>query len=380
MNDIIEHEGGQAQSMSMVQHLAKAEIDQQISTAHAFPRSLTKICQNVLSMVTLSQSAAEKCTYALPRGGKPITGPSIRLAEIVASQWGNCRVGARVVHVDRREMWVEAEGVFHDLESNTATTARVRRRISDRQGRLFSDDMIIVTGNAACSIAKRNAILGGVPEAIWGESYEAAISTVRGDVKTLVERRESTMKAMAAFGLTPDQVYASLGIDGEKDFTLDHITTMRATYSALKNDEITVEEILKTIDGDHGGRKVGSIASPKAKPKPKPEPKPKPVEKPEPVEKPDPVRTVDEKLEESKPEPKEDETPHDPETGEIKEDAAISDDAIYQDLFNNIVNDLMDAPDTDGVIDLYKPEIDKMLQHAPDLHAQLMEEVKAAKE
>lgn len=164
MNEIVEHQGG---APSLVQHLVRAEIDMQISTAHQYPRSLTKISRNVLSLVTISAKAAEKCTYALPRGGKPITGPSIRLAEIVASQYGNCRIGARVVHVDRVEKYIEAEGIFHDLETNTATTARVRRRISDRNGKLLNDDMIIVTGNAACSIAKRNAIFGGVPEALW---------------------------------------------------------------------------------------------------------------------------------------------------------------------------------------------------------------------
>ena len=42
MNEIIEHEGNKPADLSMVQHLAKAEIDQQIATAHAYPRSLSK--------------------------------------------------------------------------------------------------------------------------------------------------------------------------------------------------------------------------------------------------------------------------------------------------------------------------------------------------
>jgi hypothetical protein len=46
----------------------------------------------------------------------------------------------------------------------------VRRRIFDSRGRLFNDDMITVTGNAACAIAKRNAILSGVPKSAFGTS------------------------------------------------------------------------------------------------------------------------------------------------------------------------------------------------------------------
>jgi ribosome modulation factor len=226
----------------MVQALVKAEIDTQIATAHAYPRSVARAMVNIKSLVTISQDAAEECNYALPRGGKPITGPSVRLAEIVASQWGNCRVGARVVHVDRFEKYVEAEGIFHDLETNMSTTARVRRRIVDSKGRLFNDDMIVVTGNAACSIAKRNAILGGIPKAVWNDAYQVALATVKGDVKTLPERRAACFKAFAAFGIKPEQIFENLEIAGAEDINLDHLATLIAMHKAIKDGEQQVED------------------------------------------------------------------------------------------------------------------------------------------
>ncbi|KAG1166891.1 hypothetical protein G6F35_017935 [Rhizopus arrhizus] len=106
-------------------------------------------------MVTLSQSIAEQCVYALPRDGKTIEGPSARFAEVIASAWGNNRAGARVI--DDKGEFIIAQGVFHDLERNVAITYEVQRRIVDRQGRRFKPDMIGVTANAACSIALRNA-------------------------------------------------------------------------------------------------------------------------------------------------------------------------------------------------------------------------------
>jgi hypothetical protein len=245
-----------APAQSLVGQLVKAEIDQQIATAHAYPRSVSRVVKNVLSLVTISPAAAEECGYALPRGKKPILGPSIRLAEIVASQWGNCRVGARVVHVDRFEKYVEAEGVFHDLETNTATTARVRRRIVDSHGRLFNDDMIVVTGNAACSIAKRNAILAGVPKAVWNEAYEAAMKTVKGEVKTLPERRGAAFKAFAAFGVKPEQIFAALEVAGEEDIGLEEIATLIAMHKAIKEGEQKVEDYFPDMGkrkGDGGG-------------------------------------------------------------------------------------------------------------------------------
>ncbi|TGP28244.1 hypothetical protein EN875_032320 [Mesorhizobium sp. M2D.F.Ca.ET.232.01.1.1] len=235
--------GYQTGNQSLAVSIAMAEVDQQIITARAYPRSVDTALKNILTLATLDDETSAECIYALPRGGKPIKGPSIRLAEIIQSQWGNNRVGTRVVHVDRFEKYVEAEGIYHDLETNAATTARVRRRISDRQGRVLTDDMIIVTGNAAAQIAKRNAILGGVPKAVWRKAYAAAEKVIAGDIKTLVERRGEAMKAFAAFGVAPERVFAVLEINGLDDVTLDHMTTLIGMHSALKSGESTVEEM-----------------------------------------------------------------------------------------------------------------------------------------
>ena len=230
-------------NQSLAISLARAEVDQQITTARAYPRSITQAVKNITTLSTLDEKSAEECIYALPRGGKPIKGPSIRLAEIIASQWGNCRVGARVVHVDRVEKYVEAEGVFHDLESNTATTARVRRRLSDKNGKLLNDDMIVVTGNAACAIAKRNAILGAVPKAVWRKAYDSVERVIAGDVKTLAVRRDTAMKAFAMFGVKPEQIFEALGVVGMDDINGDHIVTLVGMHSALKSGEETVESL-----------------------------------------------------------------------------------------------------------------------------------------
>jgi hypothetical protein len=236
-------QGFSDQNSSLAVQLVRAEVDQQITTAKAYPRSIDRAIKNIKSLATLDEQSAMECIYALPRGGNPIKGPSIRLAEIIATQWGNCRVGARVVHVDRVEKYVEAEGVFHDLETNVVTTARVRRRISDKQNRLLKDDMIIVTGNAACSIAKRNAILGSVPKGVWRNSYDAVEKVLAGDIKTLSVKRIEVMKAFAAFGVTPERVYTAINIKGDADISADHLITLYGMYQSLKSGEETVESL-----------------------------------------------------------------------------------------------------------------------------------------
>ena len=220
--------------------LNKSEIDQQIATAHAYPRSIKKFRDDALQMVTLTESVAAGCIYALPRDGKVIEGPSARCAEVIASAWGNCRAGARVVS-DQGE-FVTAQGVFHDLERNVAITYEVQRRITGKSGKRFSADMIGVTANAACSIALRNAILKGVPKAFWSDIYEAARKCAAGNAASLVTRRAEAIKAFAVYGIKEEQILKTLNRPGVADVTLDDLVILRGMYTAIKEGETTPEE------------------------------------------------------------------------------------------------------------------------------------------
>ncbi|MHC2250966.1 hypothetical protein ACVILK_000658 [Bradyrhizobium embrapense] len=237
--------------------ILKAEIDSQIATAKAFPRSIHKAIENICTLATLDEETAAECLYALVRkkkqrgrGGqteetenKPIEGPSIRLAEIAAQCWGNNRIKSRVITVNKKDGWVEALGVFHDLETNMASEATIRRNILTSGGHVFSNDMITVTGNAAAAIAKRNAILAGIPRGIYRRAYQDARAIVAGNQATLGQNREKAIAAFASFGVTADQIFESLDVEGEGDIKLDHIVTLRGMFMALKNGEATVEEM-----------------------------------------------------------------------------------------------------------------------------------------
>ena len=242
MSDI--EEGREVTAMSVESGTAalinRSEIDMQISTAHKFPRSIKRFRQEALAMVTLNEQIAESCIYALPRGNKTIEGPSARFAEVVASAWGNCRAGARVV--SDQGNFVTAQGIFHDLERNVAITYEVQRRITDSRGRRYNDDMIGVTGNAASSIALRNAILKGVPKAFWSEMYDAARRTVMGDIKTLANRRAEAMAVFQRYGVLPERVFAKLGVAGEQDITLEHLVVLRGIVTAIKDGDTTAEQ------------------------------------------------------------------------------------------------------------------------------------------
>ncbi|TPN34750.1 hypothetical protein [Mesorhizobium sp. B1-1-6] len=239
--------GMSGSNQSLAVQLAMAELNQDVTTARAFPRSVAAVMRNITELVMLDEQTAKECVYAVPRDGKTIRGPSIRLAEIIASQWGNCHCASRVVHVDKIEKYVESEGIFHDLETGLKRTARTRKNISKRDGGLYSQDMIMTAGNAAASIGMREAILKGVPKAVWRQAFEHAENVIRGDVTTLVERREDAMKALAGIGVTPERVFAAVGVAGIEEIGLDELTDLYAMYQGVKSKETDVDEVFPAV-------------------------------------------------------------------------------------------------------------------------------------
>lgn len=231
--------------------VSRQEIDTQIATAHKFPRSVRQFQQDVTDLTTRSVAIAAECSYALPRDGKLIEGPSIRFAEALIFSWGNCRTAARIMGDDGS--FVIAQGMFHDLQKNSAVSFEVRRRILDRNGKRYGADMIGVTGNAAAAIALRNAVLHGVPKAFWNELWEAARRVAKGDHKTLPNRRAEAVKMFQGYGVSSERLLAFLGLADIADIDTDHLMVLRGMVQAFRDNESTPEQIF----GD-----------PQAKPKP----------------------------------------------------------------------------------------------------------------
>jgi hypothetical protein len=221
--------------------LNQSEISTQIATAKRYPRSVTKFIAEATSLVALNDVVADECIYSLPRDGKTIEGPSARFAEICAYSWGNCRSAARVV--DESAEFVTAQGVHWDLEKNTAIGYEVKRRITDKHGRRYKPDMIGVTANAACSIALRNAILKGIPKALWSSVYDTARKTIMGDFQTLANRRAVILQNYQKFGVSPERVFEKLQLRGEEDITLEHILILKGMLNALKEGDTTPEDL-----------------------------------------------------------------------------------------------------------------------------------------
>lgn len=229
--------------------ITKAEIDTQIATAKAFPRSLKMFHDRALSMATLTEDIAASCSYSLPRGGKTLEGPSVRLAEIVVSSFGNIRSGARVIANDGKT--ITAQGICHDLETNNSVTVEIKRRITDKNGKTFNEDMQTVTGNAACAIAFRNAVFKVVPAALCQDIYDKAKEVARGTAETLVKRRDKAIDYFNSIGVKNEQIISVLEIKKIEDIDLDKLSILTGMKAAIKNGEATVTSLFEKTDSDY---------------------------------------------------------------------------------------------------------------------------------
>lgn len=238
-----------AQPLPVIQAdaIERAAVDTQVATAKQYPRDITRAINNSIAIATMDLATAQSCSYALPRGGKPITGPSVHLAKLIVSNWGNMRIEAKVIGVTDRQ--VVSKGTCWDLENNVAASFEVRRSIIGRGGQRFSDDMITVTGNAANSIAFRNAVFAVIPKAVTDRVYQAAQHAVTGDLSDqdmLLARRKKCIDFFREeYAISEQEVIALCGKQTVNQIKAPEIALLLGITQSLADGDTTVDELMR---------------------------------------------------------------------------------------------------------------------------------------
>lgn len=230
---------------SAVEAMTRAEVDVAIATAHRFPREIAKVKQNMLAIATLDQETAEACFYALPRGGKTIEGPSVRLAEIAVSSYGNLSAGSRIIAVvaHGEAPHVVVQAVAKDLEKNITISVEKRRRIVKKRSKdSIDEDDINLAANACSAICFRDAVFKVVPLAIIKPVFEAARKVAIGDQRTLSDRRTKCFDTFAKMGVTKERVLARMEVKTIEEINLDHLQTLLGLHNAIKEGEVNLDE------------------------------------------------------------------------------------------------------------------------------------------
>lgn len=225
--------------------MQELELVAQRQAAVDRPRNMAAVKTHMLEVATLDRETAEACFYALPRGGKTIFGPSVRLAEIALASFGNSRCGCRIINVDTKSEnpHVIVQAVAMDLENNVAISIEKRRRIVKKRGRAeIDDDDVNLATNAAIAIAFRDAVFKIIPGAIIKPVMEAAKKLAIGDSKSLENRRARAIEAFAKMGVSADRILAVLGKDSVDKIDFEDIQMLLGLHNAIRDGATTIDE------------------------------------------------------------------------------------------------------------------------------------------
>jgi len=282
----VEHVEAAAVEVNALEVMERAAVDVQIATAHRYPRDIDTFIDKAKKMVSVDEETAASCIYRRPvgkdddsSGQKFVEGESIRLAEIVAANYGNLRIGVIISEMNPR--YVKAIGYAHDLESNVATKAEVVESTVTKYGKPYSERMRLVVAKAAQSKARRDAIFSVVPKSLCKPIIEKARQIILGNQKPLEQRREAVKIWLSKLAIEPIRVFAALDVEGIHDLGDDELETLTGIRTALRDGEITLDEAFppltfnekeketdKSIQQDLGSQKVDTPFQGQGKSKP----------------------------------------------------------------------------------------------------------------
>ena len=237
----------------------RVNIDTQVATARRFPRNLKNVLENILFLATQDKETAENCFYAIKRDGKVVRGASIRLAEIISNCYGNLRASARVIANDGK--MITAQGICWDLENNVAYSIEVKRKITNKEGRSFSEDMQVITANAACSIAIRNAVFKCVPLAITSSVQEKIKQVIVGKEVDFSTLRGDAVKYFEGQGVPLKSILNLFEKKTIEELTREDIFDLKGIATAIKEGDTTIESAFAVSLKPNGISKASKFLS-----------------------------------------------------------------------------------------------------------------------
>lgn len=289
----------QGANLAIVQQ-QQDEMKMLVTMANQFPRNPEKALDAARSIILMDPETAEDSYYVLPapQGGKePIIGPSIRMAEIIAQQWGRVVFEARLV--EESEKTITVIGRCMDLQTMTVYQETLTRSVwsawkqgkpGPKEGRRYSQSVVINTIRAAQAIVSRNCILKIVPRAYANRLVREAMAIVEGKEKSLEERREAALQYGEKMGLSQADMLAYAGVQSVMELGPDGLRKLRGGFTAVKDGVLSIDDMKVRVEKSEV--KIEDIKAaageqthepPKApaqeKPKPAPTTKPKATEK-----------------------------------------------------------------------------------------------------
>lgn len=213
------------------------EVKGQIFMAKQFPRNVFDAEQRILDNCK-RPALAEQAVYSYPRGGSKVEGPSIRLAEVLAQNWGNLSFGVK--ELEQRAGESVAMAYAWDLETNVRQEKIFTVPHSRKVGKTIKklDDPRDIYEMVANQGARRvrACVLSIIPGDIVDKAVEECNRTLTGQNRSpLKDRIGNALKAFKDnHRVTQQMIEARFGYNVDSFSERDYLDLIKI-FNSLKD-------------------------------------------------------------------------------------------------------------------------------------------------
>lgn len=234
------------------QQRAIAEVQAAMVIARSNPRDPVAAMDRILNACT-RPTLADAAVYQYAKGGSNVSGPSIRLAEAMAQQWGNIKTSVR--ELDQANGVSTVQTIAWDLETgyqcdkvfqvpHLRYTRNGSKKLEDPR------DIYELVANQG-SRRLRACILAVIP----GDVTEAAVTqcevTMKARADTSPEAMAKMVEAFKVFGVTRDQLEKRIQrrIDAIQPA---QVVALKKIYASLRDGMSSPADWFESADGATG--------------------------------------------------------------------------------------------------------------------------------
>ena len=226
------------------------EVQAAMVIAKRFPRDEVQSFNRIMRACQ-RKTLAEQAVYEYPRGGTKVTGPSIRLAEAMAQNWGNLDYG--IIELEQKVGESQVMAYAWDLETNTRQTKifSVPHIRSTKKGNITLTDPRDIYELVANQGARRvrACILGVIPGDVIDSALAQCNATLMNDHggAPLVDLvRQVTGTFQNEYGVTVQMLEKFIGCKSES-FSMNDLIRLKRVYKSLKDGMAKREDYFEMI-------------------------------------------------------------------------------------------------------------------------------------
>ena len=244
MNEMSRHDSGNVAAANS-EARAIANVKAQVIMAKQFPRDPMQAAERILAEC-VRPSLADAATYSFPRGKETVSGPSIRLAEVLARNWGNMTFGYEVL-----ERKTQRDGVGYsmirayawDFETNLVIDRLFELkhwRTTKSGGYAITEDRDIYELEANMASRRiRACILQMIPGDVTAAAVNACRKTASSGIIEMMNDKKKrddlvnkTIRVFERMGVTLEDIEDCLNAKSA-DWTADHMLKLKEIKNSL---------------------------------------------------------------------------------------------------------------------------------------------------